>query len=96
MPIYHQVAVQFADLHDTPGRMLEKGVVSVSAGRGLGSDLQAGITGRFQNIPSPCQTSDIRIAGVGVRRQYFPPPNPQEVSAGSEVWDHQAVCGCNC
>lgn len=30
LPIYHQVAVQFADLHDTPGRMLEKGVVSVS------------------------------------------------------------------
>ena len=29
-PMYHQVAVQFADLHDTPGRMLEKGVISVS------------------------------------------------------------------
>lgn len=29
LPIYHQVAVQFADLHDTPGRMLEKGVISV-------------------------------------------------------------------
>ncbi|XP_045441590.1 acetyl-CoA carboxylase 2 isoform X4 [Pipistrellus kuhlii] len=28
LPIYHQVAVQFADLHDTPGRMLEKGVIS--------------------------------------------------------------------
>ncbi|XP_029409877.1 acetyl-CoA carboxylase 2 isoform X3 [Nannospalax galili] len=27
-PIYHQVAVQFADLHDTPGRMLEKGTIS--------------------------------------------------------------------
>uniref|UniRef100_A0A672JIW7 acetyl-CoA carboxylase n=1 Tax=Salarias fasciatus TaxID=181472 RepID=A0A672JIW7_SALFA len=27
-PIYHQVAVQFADLHDTPGRMQEKGVVT--------------------------------------------------------------------
>lgn len=26
-PIYHQVAVQFADLHDTPGRMQEKGCV---------------------------------------------------------------------
>ncbi|KAJ3588849.1 hypothetical protein NHX12_009703, partial [Muraenolepis orangiensis] len=25
LPIYHQVAVQFADLHDTPGRMQEKG-----------------------------------------------------------------------
>ncbi|KAF6080357.1 acetyl-CoA carboxylase beta [Phyllostomus discolor] len=28
LPIYHQVAVQFADLQDTPGRMLEKGVIS--------------------------------------------------------------------
>lgn len=30
-PIYHQVAVQFADLHDTPGRMQEKGCVVVSS-----------------------------------------------------------------
>lgn len=30
VPIYHQVAVQFADLHDTPGRMQEKGVINVS------------------------------------------------------------------
>lgn len=29
LPIYHQVAVQFVDLHDTPGRMQEKGVISV-------------------------------------------------------------------
>ena len=28
--IYHQIAVQFAELHDTPGRMLEKGCVAVS------------------------------------------------------------------
>ncbi|XP_044296549.1 acetyl-CoA carboxylase 2 isoform X1 [Varanus komodoensis] len=28
LPIYHQVAVQFADLHDTPGRMQEKGVIA--------------------------------------------------------------------
>ncbi|XP_063081855.1 acetyl-CoA carboxylase 2 isoform X4 [Cavia porcellus] len=27
LPVYHQVAVQFADLHDTPGRMLEKGII---------------------------------------------------------------------
>nr|APH81346.1 ACC [Paracyclopina nana] len=26
-PIYHQVAVQFADLHDTPARMMAKGVI---------------------------------------------------------------------
>lgn len=30
LPIYRQVAVQFADLHDTPGRMQEKGVINVS------------------------------------------------------------------
>ncbi|EPY89289.1 acetyl-Coenzyme A carboxylase alpha isoform 1 isoform 1-like protein [Camelus ferus] len=28
IPIYHQVAVQFADLHDTPGRLQEKGVIN--------------------------------------------------------------------
>ncbi|XP_046694454.1 acetyl-CoA carboxylase 1 isoform X4 [Silurus meridionalis] len=28
LPIYHQVAVQFADLHDTPGRMQEKAVIT--------------------------------------------------------------------
>uniref|UniRef100_A0A8C3I926 Acetyl-CoA carboxylase beta n=1 Tax=Chrysemys picta bellii TaxID=8478 RepID=A0A8C3I926_CHRPI len=28
LPIFHQVAVQFADLHDTPGRMHEKGVIA--------------------------------------------------------------------
>lgn len=33
LPIYHQVAVQFADLHDTPGRMQEKGVITVSSHR---------------------------------------------------------------
>jgi len=31
LPMYHQVAVNFADLHDTPGRMEEKGVISVSS-----------------------------------------------------------------
>lgn len=29
LPIYHQVAIQFVDLHDTPGRMQEKGVITV-------------------------------------------------------------------
>ncbi|TSO98495.1 Acetyl-CoA carboxylase 2 [Bagarius yarrelli] len=28
LPIYHQVAIQFVDLHDTPGRMQEKGVIT--------------------------------------------------------------------
>lgn len=28
-PIYHQVAVEFADLHDTAGRMAEKEVITV-------------------------------------------------------------------
>lgn len=30
LPIYHQVSVHFADLHDTPERMHEKGAISVS------------------------------------------------------------------
>ena len=30
MPMYHQVAVEFADLHDRATRMQEKGVISVS------------------------------------------------------------------
>lgn len=30
MPMYHQVAVHFADLHDTPGRMEAVEVISVS------------------------------------------------------------------
>lgn len=29
LPLYHTVAVQFADLHDTAGRMKEKGVITV-------------------------------------------------------------------
>lgn len=31
LPIYHQVAVQFADLHDNPTCLLEKGAISVRA-----------------------------------------------------------------
>lgn len=31
LPIYHQVAVQFADLHDSPTCLLEKGAISVRA-----------------------------------------------------------------
>lgn len=30
IPMYQQVAMQFADLHDTPGRMQEKGAITVS------------------------------------------------------------------
>jgi len=30
LPVYQQAAVMFCDLHDTPGRMLEKGVIRVS------------------------------------------------------------------
>jgi len=29
-PIYQQIAIHFADLHDTPERMQEKGVIQVS------------------------------------------------------------------
>lgn len=30
LPMFHQVSIHFADLHDTPERMLEKGAISVS------------------------------------------------------------------
>lgn len=30
LPIYHQVAVHFADLHDTPERLLDKNCIQVS------------------------------------------------------------------
>lgn len=33
--MYYQVAVHFADLHDTPGRMQEKGVITVSTEKRL-------------------------------------------------------------
>lgn len=36
LPIYHQVAVQFASLHDKPICMLEKGALTVRA-RGCGA-----------------------------------------------------------
>lgn len=39
LPVYHQVAVHFADLHDTPGRMQEKGVITVSRVQGWGSEV---------------------------------------------------------
>lgn len=29
LPMYHQISVHFADLHDTPERMLEKGAIHV-------------------------------------------------------------------
>ena len=32
-PLYHQVAVHFADLHDTPARMVEKGVIRYECSR---------------------------------------------------------------
>ena len=35
LPMYHQVSVHFADLHDTPERMLEKGTIHVSPCRGF-------------------------------------------------------------
>uniref|UniRef100_A0A8C3KHH4 acetyl-CoA carboxylase n=1 Tax=Calidris pygmaea TaxID=425635 RepID=A0A8C3KHH4_9CHAR len=49
LPMYYQVAVHFADLHDTPGRMQEKGVITVSwgiggGGRGL-SEVGVAVTG---------------------------------------------------
>jgi acetyl-CoA carboxylase/biotin carboxylase 1 len=30
LPIYHQASIMFADLHDTAGRMQDKGCINVS------------------------------------------------------------------
>lgn len=38
--IYHQIAVQFAELHDTPGRMQEKGCIAVREGGGRGGGMK--------------------------------------------------------
>lgn len=107
LPIYHQVAVQFADLHDTPGRMLEKGVISVSHGRprtGLSSSggrsglkpCMLASPGQLQDIRSPCPDQLNQDFRSGSPTSVFFLPNPQEISIGSEVWDHQSVRGCNC
>lgn len=53
-PIYQQVAVQFADLHDTPGRMQEKGVITVSiAELSLGAPLEGLTCGKWQSANKP-------------------------------------------
>lgn len=41
LPMYYQVALRFADLHDTPGRMQEKGVIMVSGTRRGGFAVRA-------------------------------------------------------
>lgn len=46
MPLYHQVAVHFADLHDTPGVMMQSGCISVSR-----DYMQSQISSRYK-IPS--------------------------------------------
>lgn len=51
IPIYHQVAVQFADLHDTPGRMQEKGVINVSTAVATSPDLS-----------EPCEQASERVS----------------------------------
>jgi acetyl-CoA carboxylase/biotin carboxylase 1 len=38
-PMYHQVAVHFADLHDTPERMQEKGAIMVCRSSSKPSDI---------------------------------------------------------
>lgn len=50
IPIYHEVAMQFADLHDTPGRMQEKGVITVSITElPLGTSLEGLTRGKWQS-----------------------------------------------
>ena len=56
LPMYYQVAVHFADLHDTPGRMQEKGVITVSlgiSGKGLGAGGFAAAARRQEAKSSP-------------------------------------------
>lgn len=50
LPVYHQVAVRFADLHDTPGRMQEKGVITVSRAPGRGSELTGKGGGKIPSL----------------------------------------------
>ena len=52
LPLYHTVAVQFANLHDTPGRMLEKGVIAVSLIPGINTVVIFVVTAQEQNLCS--------------------------------------------
>lgn len=56
LSIYHQVAVQFADLHDTPGRMQEKGVISVSTFAAF-LFIRSGLGSEFLNLQITASTS---------------------------------------
>lgn len=77
-PIYHQVAMQFADLHDTPGRMQEKGAITVSGTRGTagGSDTgdaaAAGGTGCDQTLSVCRPPSGPRTRTTRVCRHFYP------------------------
>lgn len=55
MPIYHQVAVQFVELHDTPGRMQEKGVITVSERSDVMTDLYVYVVFRVSRFTVPLQ-----------------------------------------
>ena len=50
---FHQVAVDFADLHDTPGRMQKKGCVSVSVEYHFTKPSSIRICGHTTHIHSP-------------------------------------------
>lgn len=81
LPIYHQVAVQFVELHDTPGRMQEKGVITVSEHSIFGATVWALkkinclilLTGYF----GVEECADLLLLAS---------PSPP-VGAGGEVWD---------
>lgn len=55
LPIYHQVAVQFVELHDTPGRMQEKGVITVSERSDVMTDLYVYVVFRVSRFTVPLQ-----------------------------------------
>lgn len=60
LPIYHQVAVHFADLHDTPGKMQERGVITVKQpGFALGSRFAFTSEAQVFGFLKPCS----RLAG---------------------------------
>ena len=71
-PIYHQVAMQFADLHDTPGRMQEKGAITVSVAlgtapeglaRGKWQPQSTGTSCSLAPLPGPCPSESPHFLG---------------------------------
>lgn len=80
LPIYHQVAVQFVELHDTPGRMQEKGVITVS---GLFIGTLASFCRALRLFRALLQTGYFGLEERAVLLLLAPPSPP--AGAGGEV-----------